>query len=92
MFELATAGIVITMGLALIRAIIGPTPYDRILGVNMFSTKTVLLIAAAGFLRGRPEWLDLALVYGLMSFIALLAVLRFSKYGNLADDDSAGRS
>ena len=87
MFELATAAIVGTMALALARAVRGPTPYDRILGVNMFSTKTVLLIAAAGFLRGRPEWLDLSLLYGLMSFIALLAVLRFSKYGNLGDDE-----
>lgn len=91
MFELAVFAITITMGLALIRAIIGPTPYDRILGVNMVSTKTVLLIAAAGFMRGRPEWLDLSLVYGLMSFIALLAVLRFSKYGNLGDDEPVER-
>ena len=91
MFELAVFAITITMGLALIRAIIGPTPYDRILGVNMVSTKTVLLIAAAGFMRGRPERLDLSLVYGLMSFIALLAVLRFSKYGNLGDDEPVER-
>ena len=89
MFGLAAVAVLLTMLLALARALLGPTPYDRILGANMFSTKTVLLIAVSGFLGGRPEWLDLALVYGLISFIALLAVLRFSKYGELGDDGKA---
>lgn len=74
-----------TMGLALLRATLGPTAYDRILALNAMGTKTVLLIAVVGFLFGRPEWLDLALVYGLMNFIGTLAVLRFSKYGSLAE-------
>ena len=87
MFELATLAILATMFMALVRSLLGPTAYDRILAVNMFSTKTVLLIAASGFLAGRPEWLDLALVYGLISFVALLAILRFSKYGTLGSDE-----
>ena len=91
MLELASVGILVTMLLALVRALLGPTVYDRILALNLFSTKTVLLIAVAGFLTGRPEWLDLALLYALISFISLLAVLRFSKYGNLGDDDQVKR-
>ena len=87
MFALATAGILVTMLLALLRAILGPTVYDRILAANMFATKTMLLIAVSGFLAGRPEWLDLALLYGLISYIAVLAVLRFSKYGDLGSDE-----
>ena len=53
-------------------------------------TLTVLLIAVIGFLNGRPEWLDLALLYALMNFIGTMAVLKFSRYGNMADaeDDS----
>ncbi|MBO6940696.1 MAG: cation:proton antiporter [Deltaproteobacteria bacterium] len=83
-FFSAALGIVVTMSLALLRSILGPSTYDRILALNSFGTKTVLLIAIAGFLDGRPEWLDLAIVYALINFIGTLAVLRFSKYGSLA--------
>ena len=72
------------MGLALTRAILGPTVYDRILAVNMIGTKTVLLIAMLGFLTGRPDFLDIALVYALINFIGVIAVLKFRRYGNLA--------
>ena len=65
----------------------GPTVFDRVLAANMFGTKTVLLIAVGGFLTGRPEWLDLALLYALMNFTGMIALLRFSKFSNLASDD-----
>jgi len=63
MFVAATLAILITMALALTRLCLGPTIYDRILAVNMFGTKTVLLIAVLGYLTGRPDFLDIALVY-----------------------------
>lgn len=69
--------LLITMLMGLIRALRGPTLYDRILAVNLFGTKTVLLIAVLGFLMGRPEWLDIALSYALINFIGTIAVLRF---------------
>lgn len=72
--------ILVVMGLALARAFDAPTVYDRILGVNMFGTKTVLFIAAVGFLMGRPDFLDIALVYALINFIGMVAVLRFFEY------------
>ncbi len=72
-----------SMTLALVRALLGPTVYDRVLAVNTFGTKTVLLIAALGFLTDRPEFLDLALVYALINFIATIAVLKFFEYGDL---------
>jgi len=65
------------MALALARAVIGPTVYDRVLSVNMFGTKTVLLLAVIAFLYGRPDFLDLALAYALINFIGVLAVLEF---------------
>ncbi|MDX1509228.1 MAG: monovalent cation/H+ antiporter complex subunit F [Woeseiaceae bacterium] len=73
-FTLAT---LVTMALALIRAIRGPTVYDRVLAVNMFGTKTVLLVAVIAFLFGRPDFLDLALAYALINFIGVFAVLEF---------------
>ena len=86
MFVGAMIGILITMGLVLCRALLGPTVYDRILAVNMFGTKTVLFISVLGFLTGRPEFLDLALIYVLINFIGTLAVLKFVQYGDLGAD------
>lgn len=65
------------MALALARAILGPSLYDRVLAVNMFGTKTVLLFSLIAFLDGRPDFLDLALAYALINFIGTLAVLEF---------------
>lgn len=83
MFLAAMAGVVVTMLLLLIRALLGPTVYDRILAINVFGTKTVLFIAVLGFLNGRPEFLDVGLVYALINFIGTLAVLKFMQYGDL---------
>ncbi len=83
----ATLAILVVMVLAIIRGVMGPSLYDRILAVNMFGTKTVLLIAVAGFLTGRPECLDLAILYALMNFTGMIALLRFSKFANLASDE-----
>ncbi len=93
MFIAATAAILVTMGLALARALLGPTVYDRVLAVNMFGTKTVLLIAVLGFMAGRPDFLDISLVYALINFIGTIAVLKFLKFGDLgtpgADEEPA---
>jgi multicomponent Na+:H+ antiporter subunit F len=72
-----TFALVITMGLALLRAIIGPSVYDRVLAMNMLGTKTVLLLSVIAFVFGRPDFLDLALAYALINFIGVLAVLQF---------------
>jgi len=81
-FYVATVAILITMALAVIRALLGPTVYDRVLAVNMFGTKTVLLLAVIAFLYGRPDFLDLALTYALINFIGVLAVLSFCQSGD----------
>ena len=87
MLIVATIAILVTMTLALVRAFLGPSVYERVQAVNMVGTKTVLLIAVSGFLSGRPDWLDLALLYALINFIAMIALLRVSKFGNLARDE-----
>lgn len=73
----AVVAIAVTMFLALVRALLGPSVYDRVLAVNMFGTKTVLLLAVFSFLAGRGDYLDLALAYALINFIGVLAVLEF---------------
>ena len=77
MYYAVTIATLITMGLALTRAVLGPSVYDRVLALNMFGTKTVLLLAVIAFLAGRPDFLDLALAYALINFIGVLAVLEF---------------
>jgi multicomponent Na+:H+ antiporter subunit F len=84
MFVVAMIAILVTMVLALLRAILGPTTYDRILAVNMAGTKTILLIAVLGFLTERPDFLDLALIYIFLNFIGTMAVLKFIQYGDFA--------
>lgn len=74
----ATLSIFVAMILAIIRGISGPSLYDRILAVNMFGTKTVLLISLLSFIMGRPEFLDIAIVYALINFISVIGVLRYS--------------
>lgn len=77
MYYAAAIAILVTMSLALTRALLGPTVYDRVLAVNMFGTKTALLLSVIAFLYGRPDFLDLALAYALINFIGVLAVLKF---------------
>ena len=77
MYYAVTLATLVTMALALLRATLGPSVYDRVLAVNMFGTKTVLLLSIIAFLYGRPDFLDLALAYALINFIGVLAVLEF---------------
>ena len=83
MFVAAALALLATMTLTIARALLGPTLYDRLLAVNSFGTKTVLFIAVYGFLTGRPEFLDIALVYALINFIGTVAVLKFYEYDDL---------
>jgi multicomponent Na+:H+ antiporter subunit F len=79
MYVAASVAILVTMFLALVRALLGPSVYDRVLAVNMIGTKTVLLLSVMAFLFGRPDFLDLALAYALINFIGVLAVLEFTQ-------------
>ena len=77
MYIIVSIAILITMVLALVRALMGPSVYDRVLAVNVFGTKTVLLLSVVAFLYGRPDFLDLALAYALINMVGILAVLEY---------------
>lgn len=85
MFSAVAVLLLVAVSLALLRAVLGPSVFDRLLATNVIGTFTVLLLAVIGFLTGRPEFLDLALVYGLLNVIGTVAVLKFFRYGNLGD-------
>ena len=76
MFIIISIVILVAIAVGLLRAFRGPTLYDRVLAVNMIGTLTVLMVAVLGFMTGRPEFLDIALVYVLISFVSTIAVLR----------------
>jgi multicomponent Na+:H+ antiporter subunit F len=61
------------------RALKGPTIYDRIVAVNVFGTKTVLVVALITYITGHADLIDVALVYALINFIAVVAVLKLVK-------------
>ena len=85
MFAAAAAALLVTLALALARAVLGPTVFDRLLAGNTIGTVAMLLLATIGFLTGRPEFLDLALVYGLLNVVGTIAVLKFFQHGSLAE-------
>lgn len=93
MFAVAAVAVLIAMLLALVRAFAGPSLYDRILAGNSFGTKTVVLIGVMGFLMGRPDFLDIAVLYALLNFASTIAILKFFRYRTLSipmgDPDAA---
>ncbi|MCC5866514.1 MAG: pH regulation protein F [Wenzhouxiangella sp.] len=83
-----TLAIFLTMALALVRALRGPTIYDRIVAVNVFGTKTVLAVALITYVTGHADLIDVALVYALINFIAIVTVLKLVKTRDLAAEGS----
>lgn len=90
MFAAAAAAIVAALALVIVRAIKGPTVFDRVLAGNSVGSLAIMLLAVVGFLTGRPEFLDIGLTYGLLNLIGTLAVLKFFRHGDLAHDPEEG--
>ena len=85
MFAAAALGLMVSLALTLVRAVLGPTVFDRAQAANTIGTIAMLLLAVMGFLNGRPEFLDLAIVYGLLNVIVTIAVLKYFRRGDLGD-------
>ena len=90
MFYVATISILVSFVLVLIRLFLGPTLYDRVLALNAFGTLAVLMISVVGFLFGRPDFLDIALLYALLNFIGTIAILKFFRYKEIGDKKALG--
>ena len=84
MFTAATLAILVSLALLVVRALKGPTVFDRLVAANSIGTAAILLLAVVGFLTGRPEFLDLGITYGLLNLIGTLAVLKYFRFGDLA--------
>lgn len=73
--------LLIALGLMVLRMVLGPTMIDRVLAVNLFGTLIVALIAVMSYLLSDYYYIDIALCYGLLNFIATIALLRYLKSG-----------
>lgn len=85
MFAAGALALLLALALALVRAVLGPTVFDRLQAANTVGTVAMMMLAMLGFLNGRPEFLDLALVYGLLNLVGMIAVLKFFRYGDLGE-------
>ena len=83
MFVIAAIAVLVALGLAVARAIAGPTVFDRMVAANAVGNGAILLLAVFGFLTGRPEFLDLGILYALLNIVGTLAVLKFFRFGSL---------
>lgn len=79
MFFVATVAVLVSIAMGLIRALRGPTMFDRVLAGNTIGTLAVLTLALIGFVTGRPEFLDIAILYTLLNLVGTIAVLRYFK-------------
>lgn len=90
MFAAAALALLVTLALAITRAIAGPTVFDRVLAGNTVGTVAMLLLSVIGFLAARPEFLDLAITYGLLNAVGTIAVLKYFRQGDLGDPGEHG--
>ncbi len=73
--------LILLIGVSFIRVLMGPSLYDRLLGVGVIGTNAVLLLAVIGFIFGRPEgFLDLAITYAILNFVGVVAIAKFLDY------------
>jgi multicomponent Na+:H+ antiporter subunit F len=69
--------------MCLYRAYVGPTAADRIVSINVIGTKTVVIIALVSLVFHQEFFLDVAMVYALISFIATIGVAKYLETGAL---------
>jgi multicomponent Na+:H+ antiporter subunit F len=73
--------ILLSIVLSVLRLVLGPTMVDRVVAIDTLTVISLSLVALYAHLSGRFVYLDVALVYGLLSFLAVLALARFLEKG-----------
>jgi len=72
------SALALTMLLSLYRVLRGPTVFDRLTGLGLIGTKTIVLLVAFGQLTGREElFVDISLSYGLIGFVGTLVLAKY---------------
>jgi multicomponent Na+:H+ antiporter subunit F len=81
MLNIAQTLILISIVFGILRLILGATTVDRVIAIDLLTIISIALIALFAHHAGRFIYLDVALVYGLLSFLGVLAVARFLEKG-----------
>jgi multicomponent Na+:H+ antiporter subunit F len=77
--------IAIYIALVLVRVILGPTIWDRLLGLNAISAKIIMSIVIFSIITNKTYLLDVAFVYALLGFISTVLIARFiEKKGDIS--------
>ncbi len=84
MFTVAAIAVLVTLALAVVRALAGPTVFDRLVAANAVGNGAILLLAVFGFLTGRPQFLDIGILYALLNIVGTIAVLKYFRFGDLS--------
>jgi multicomponent Na+:H+ antiporter subunit F len=82
-YSLGAVIVMLLIFLSLIRALIGPTAPDRVAAINIIGTKTLVIITLIARIYDQAYFLDIAMVYALMSFITTVGVAKYLEKGAL---------
>ena len=85
MLSAGMAALAVAVLIAIARAALGPTAFDRVLAANSIGTMIILGIALHGFVMQRPEFIDISILYAIINFIGTFAVLKLFSTGSLGD-------
>lgn len=83
LYSLGAVLVMLMIFLSLIRALIGPTAPDRVTAINIIGTKTLIIITLIARVYGQEYFLDIAMIYALMSFITTVGVAKYLEKGAL---------
>ncbi len=87
MFAAVLLACAVSIIMLVVRAVKGPSAFDRILAVNSIGTVIILGISLHGFALGRPEFVDISILYAVLNFLGTLAILRFYRSADVNDED-----
>jgi len=80
-----TVGILIgfTILISSYRMIFGPGTFNRIAAANVIGTKAIVLLIVASYIIERPHFVDIALMYAVLSFIGTIIIAKYMERGEL---------
>ena len=81
LIQIATVIAMLAIILAVFRLILGPTAADRTVALDTLTVISVSLIVLIALYSGRVIYLDVAMIYGILSFIGVVAVARYLEGG-----------
>jgi len=77
-FMLLIFGLVIVIFIMLFRVFKGPSVYDRLNGLGVIGTDTILLLVLIGYVNKRPDmYVDISISYAILGFISLVVIAKY---------------